>query len=717
MKSKIALLAVIAVAIGAYFYFGLGRYLSLDGFKAQQATLAALVDAHPWQSALAFFAAYVLVAALSLPGAAIMTLMGGAIFGFSRGLVLVSFASAIGATLAFLSSRFLLRDWVQAKFGERLKPINDGVTKDGPFYLFALRVVPLFPFFVVNLVMGLTSIKTWPFYWVSQIGMLAGTAVFVNAGTQLAQISSLKDILSPAILGSFALLGIFPIIAKKILDVLKGRKVYARFASVKPKSFDRNVVVIGAGSAGLVTSYIAAAVKAKVTLIEKHKMGGDCLNTGCVPSKALIKSAKLLSNMKRAEEFGFKSAKAEWNFADVMERVQRVIREVEPHDSVERYSQLGVECLTGSAKIVSPWAVEFTAADGAKQTLTTKNIVIAAGARPFVPPIPGLAECGYLTSDTVWNLRELPKRLVVLGGGPIGSELTQCFARFGSQVSQVEMAPRILVREDPEVSELVTKAFIKDGVAVLTGHKAKQVVVENGEKALICEVNGADVRLPFDQILVAVGRTANVTGYGLEELGIPTRPNKTVETNEYLQTLYPNIYACGDVTGPYQFTHVAAHQAWYAAVNALFGRFKKFKADYSVIPWATFTEPEVARVGLSESEAKEKNIPHEVTVFGLDDLDRAIADSEAHGFVKVITVPGKDTILGAMIVGDHAGDILIEFVTAMKYGLGLNKILGTIHTYPTLGEANKYAAGVWKRNHQPTKLLEWVAKFHAWERG
>jgi pyruvate/2-oxoglutarate dehydrogenase complex dihydrolipoamide dehydrogenase (E3) component/uncharacterized membrane protein YdjX (TVP38/TMEM64 family) len=717
MKSKVALLAVIAVAIGAYFYFDLGRYLSLDGFKSQQAALSALVTENPWQSALAFFGVYVAVAALSLPGAAIMTLIGGAIFGFSKGLVLVSFASTIGATLAFLSSRFLLRDWVQTKFGERLKPINDGVAKDGPFYLFALRLVPLFPFFVVNLVMGLTSIKTWPFYWVSQLGMLAGTAVFVNAGTQLAQISSLKGILSPAILGSFALLGIFPIIAKKTLDVLKGRKVYARFANVKPKSFDRNVIVIGAGSAGLVTSYIAAAVKAKVTLIEKHRMGGDCLNTGCVPSKALIKSANLLSNMRRAEEFGFKSATAVWNFADVMERVQRVIREVEPHDSIERYSQLGVECLIGSAKIVSPWAVEFTAADGGKQTLTTKNIVIAAGARPFVPPIPGLAECGYLTSDSVWNLRELPKRLVVLGGGPIGSELTQCFARFGSQVSQVEMVSRILVREDPEVSELVTKAFKRDGVAVLTGHKAKQVVVDNGEKALICEFNGADVRLPFDQILVAVGRTANVTGYGLEELGIPTRPNKTVETNEYLQTLYPNIYACGDVAGPYQFTHVAAHQAWYAAVNALFGRFKKFKADYRVIPWATFTEPEVARVGLSESEAKEKNIPHEVTVYGLDDLDRAIADSEAHGFVKVITVPGKDTILGATIVGDHAGDILIEFVTAMKYGLGLNKILGTIHTYPTLGEANKYAAGVWKRNHQPTKLLEWVAKFHAWERG
>ena len=717
MKSKIALLAVIAVASAAYFYFDLGRFLSLDGFKAQQATLSALVTAHPWQSALAFFGAYVAVAALSLPGAAIMTLMGGAIFGFSKGLVLVSFASAIGATFAFLSSRFLLRDWVQAKFGERLKPINDGVAKDGPFYLFALRLVPLFPFFVVNLVMGLTSIKIWPFYWVSQLGMLAGTAVFVNAGTQLAQISSLKGIISPAILGSFALLGIFPIVAKKILDVLKGRKVYARFASVKPKSFDRNVIVIGAGSAGLVTSYIAAAVKAKVTLIEKHKMGGDCLNTGCVPSKALIKSAKLLSNMKRAEEFGFKSATAVWNFADVMERVQRVIREIEPHDSISRYSELGVECLTGSATIVSPWAVEFTAAGGAKRTITSKNIVIAAGAQPLVPPIPGLADCGYLTSDTLWGLRELPKRLVVLGGGPIGSELTQCFARFGSQVSQVEMAPRILMREDPEVSALVTKAFQKDGVAVLTGHKAKQVIVENGEKILLCEHEGVDVRVPFDQILVAVGRTANVTGYGLEALGIPTRANKTVETNDYLQTLYPNIYACGDVTGPYQFTHVAAHQAWYAAVNALFGRFKKFKADYRVIPWATFTEPEVARVGLSETEAKEKKIPHEVTVYGLDDLDRAIADSEAHGFIKVITVPGKDTILGATIVGDHAGDILIEFVTAMKYGLGLNKILGTIHIYPTLGEANKYAAGVWKRNHQPTKLLEWVAKFHSWERG
>lgn len=717
MKSKLTILALIVAAIIAFFAFDLGRFLTLDYFKAQQATLAAYVEANPVQSALAFFAVYVAVAALSLPGAAILTLVAGAIFGFWTGLLVVSFASTIGATLAFLSSRFLLRDWVQSKFGERLKPINEGVAKDGPFYLFALRLVPLFPFFVVNLVMGLTPIKTWPFYWVSQIGMLAGTAVFVNAGTQLAQISSLKGILSPAILGSFALLGVFPIIAKKVLDWLKGRKVYAKWSHLKPKSFDNNVVVIGAGSAGLVTSYIAAAVKAKVTLIEKHQMGGDCLNTGCVPSKALIKTSRLLSQMKRAKEFGLQSATAEWNFADVMERVQRVIREIEPHDSVERYTGLGVECVQGTAKITSPWHVEVTLNDGTKKTITAKNIVVATGASPFVPPIPGLKEAGYLTSDNVWNLRELPKRLVVLGGGPIGSELTQCFARLGSKVSQIEMMNRILVREDPEVSEIVTKRFQEDGVAVLTAHKAKQVLVENGEKVLVCEHNGADVRVPFDQILVAVGRTPRVAGFGLEDLGITLRPNRTIESNEFLQTIFPNIYVCGDVAGPYQFTHTAAHQAWFAAVNALFGRFKKFKADYRVIPWATFTDPEVARVGLSETEAKEKGIPHQVTVYGIDDLDRAIADNEAHGFVKVITPPGKGKILGATIVGDHAGDILVEFVTAMKYGLGLNKILGTIHTYPTLGEANKYAAGVWKKANQPTKLLEWVRKYHAWERG
>jgi pyruvate/2-oxoglutarate dehydrogenase complex dihydrolipoamide dehydrogenase (E3) component/uncharacterized membrane protein YdjX (TVP38/TMEM64 family) len=711
---KLAVVAAVAVLVTLYFALDLGRFFSLDALKAQQASIEAYRAANPWLAAAIFFAAYVAVTALSLPGAAIMTLAGGAVFGLLWGLVLVSFASSLGATLAFLASRFLLRDWVKARFGPRLAAIDRGVEKDGGFYLFTLRLVPAFPFFMINLVMGLTPMRAWTFYWVSQVGMLAGTVVYVNAGTQLAGIDSLRGILSPALIGSFALLGIFPLIAKKIVDGVKARKVYARWT--RPTTFDRNLVVIGAGSAGLVTAYIAAAVKAKVTLIEKHKMGGDCLNTGCVPSKALIRSAKFLSHIARAEEFGFRRGiSADYSFAEVMERVQRVVRTVEPHDSVERYTGLGVEVVEGTAKLVSPWEVEFTRHNGATEKLSARSIVIAAGARPFVPPIPGIEEVGYLTSDTVWDLRELPKRLVVLGGGPIGCELTQAFARFGAKVSQVEMLPRLMIREDPEVSELVAARFRQEGIDVLLNHKAMRFVVENGEKALIADHEGREVRIPFDAVLVAVGRVANLKGYGLEEIGVAA--TRTIDTNEFLQTSYPNIYACGDVAGPYQFTHTAAHQAWYAAVNALFDPFKKFKADYSVIPWATFVEPEVARVGLNETEAKEKGIAHEVSRYDIDDLDRAIADSEAHGFIKVLTSPGSDRILGVTIVGEHAGDLIAEYVLAMKHGIGLNKILGTIHIYPTLAEANKYVAGVWKKAHAPEGLLRWVARFHAWRRG
>ena len=712
-KGRLALIAVIAIAIAAFFASDLDRFFTLEFFKSQQAAIGAFFNANPFETAAIFFVIYVVVTGLSLPGAALMTLVAGAIFGILWGTVIVSFASSIGATFAFLASRFLFRESIQTRFGANLKTVNDGIERDGAFYLFALRLVPAFPFFVINLVMGLTPIRTWPFYWVSQIGMLAGTIVYVNAGTQLARIESLSGILSPTLLISFALLGIFPLIARWIVNAIKARRVYARWQ--RPSHYDRNLVVIGAGSAGLVSAYIAAAVRAKVTLVEKHKMGGDCLNTGCVPSKALIKSARLLAQIRRAPEFGLKSASADFDFSDVMERVQRVVRTVEPHDSVERYTALGVECIEGEAKITSPWTVEVRTPAGAR-TLTTRAIVIAAGARPFVPPIPGIGETGFLTSDTVWQIRELPKRLVVLGGGPIGSELTQAFARLGSQVSQVEMLPRILIREDPEISELVIRQFRKEGINVLVNHKAKQFTRENGEKVLIAEHEGREVRIAFDQLLCAVGRVANTAGFGLEELGIPTTRARTVETNEYLQTLYPNIYACGDVAGPYQFTHTAAHQAWYAAINALFGRFRKFRADYSVVPWATFTEPEVARVGLNETEAKEKSIPYEVTTYGIDDLDRAIADGEAHGLVKVLTVPGKDRILGATIVGEHAGDLIIEYIAAMRHGIGLNKILSTIHIYPTLVEANKYAAGAWKKAHAPRKLLDWVERYHAWMR-
>jgi len=704
------MLAAIVALIAAFVVFDLGHYFSLDYFKSQQAAIKDFYTANPLATAAIYFAIYVAVTGLSLPGAAIMTLAAGAIFGLAWGTVIVSFASSLGATLAFLAARFVLRDSIQARFGDKLAAINRGIEKDGPFYLFTLRLVPAFPFFVINLAMGLTPLRTWTFYWVSQLGMLAGTIVYVNAGTEIAKVESLRGILSPGLIASFTLLGIFPLFAKWIVNIIKARQVYARWS--RPARFDRNVVVIGGGSAGLVTAYIAAAVKAKVTLIEKHKMGGDCLNTGCVPSKALIRTAKLLSHIRRAPEFGIKSAHAEFDFSDVMERVQRIIKTVEPHDSIERYRELGVECITGDAKITSPWTV---AVNG--RTIATRNIVIAAGARPFVPPIPGIEETGYLTSDTLWNLRKLPRRLVVLGGGPIGCELAQCFARFGSEVTQVEMLPRILIREDPDISDRVLARFRGEGINVLTGHRATQFRIENGQKVLLCEHDGSEVRIEFDELLCAVGRIANASGYGLEELGIPVSKTRTVETNEFLQTVYPNIYACGDVAGPFQFTHTAAHQAWYAAVNALFGGMKKFKADYSVIPWATFTDPEVARVGLNEQDARQQGVAYEVTTYGIDDLDRAIADEEAHGVVKVLTVPGKDRILGVTIVGEHAGDLIAEFIAAMRHGIGLNEILGTIHIYPTLAEANKYAAGAWKRAHQPKKLLQWVERYHAWMRG
>jgi len=710
---KLLLLVALALAIAAFFVLDLGRYFDLQTLKAQQSVIETYRTGQPLLAAALYFALYVLMSALSLPGAALLTLAGGAVFGLLWGTVIVSFASTVGATLAFLIARLLLRDWVAGRFGQRLQAIDAGVQREGAFYLFALRLVPVFPFFVINLLFGLTAMKASTFYWTSQIGMFAGTLVYVNAGTQLARLDSLSGLLSPGLLGSFVMLGVFPLLARRIIEAVRANRVYAGWK--RPAHFDRNLVVIGGGSAGLVTAYIAAAVKAKVTLVEKHKLGGDCLNTGCVPSKALISSAKLLSHIARAREFGIASATATFDFATVMERVQSVIRTVEPHDSAARYTALGVDVAQGAARIASPWEVEVTDEDGDKRTLTTRSIVIAAGARPFVPPIPGIDEVGYLTSDTVWNLRELPRRLVVLGGGPIGSELTQAFARFGAQVTQVEMAPRLLMREDPEVSELVVQRFRAEGIAVLTGHQAKAFVVENGEKILVAEHAGEEVRIPFDNVLVAVGRTANLKGYGLEELGMST--TRTVETNEFLQTRFPNIYAAGDVAGPFQFTHTAAHQAWYAAVNALFNPFRKFKADYAVIPWATFVEPEVARVGLNELEAREKGIPCEVTTYGIDDLDRAIADGEAYGFIKVLTVPGKDRILGVTIVGEHAGDLIAEYVLAMKQGIGLNRILGTIHIYPTLAEANKYVAGVWKRAHAPERLLAWVERFHAWRRG
>lgn len=709
-KLKLILVVVFAAVLAAYFTFDLGRFLTLSYVQSQLSAIQTYADQNFLSAAAIYFLAYVAITALSIPGAAVATLVGGAIFGLGWGTLIVSFASTIGATLAFLTSRLLLRDWVQSRFGSSLKAINAGVENDGAFYLFSLRMVPAFPFFLVNLLMGLTPIKVVTYFFVSQIGMLLGTAVYVNAGSELGQIESLSGLVSLPIVLSFALLGILPWITKGILGFVRRQKAPVKFA--KPKHFDANVVVIGAGSAGLVSSIIAAGAKAKVILIEKHRMGGDCLNTGCVPSKAIIRSARIADYIKRAAEFGIDGAKGHVNFAKVMERIQSVVKAIEPHDSVERYTSLGVECVAGEAMITSPWTVQV-----GERIITTRSIVLATGARPFVPPISGLDQVDYLTSDSLWDLRELPNRLLVLGAGPIGCELAQSFARLGAQVTVVDQAPRIMPREDEDVAELVMERFTREGVRVLTGFKADSF--ERDAQGGVLHVQGKNERmsLPFDKVLIAIGRKANVEGYGLEALEMPLTERGTIEVNEYLQTVYPSIYACGDVAGPYQFTHMASYQAWFAVLNAMLGGLKKFRINYKVVPWATFTDPEVARVGLSEQEAKEQGIEYDLTRYGIDDLDRAIADGEAHGFVKVLTAPGSDRILGATIVGYHAGELLTEFVLAMTHSLGLKKIAATTHIYPTLSEANRFTANAWRSARIPTNLLPWAERFFRWRRG
>lgn len=711
-RRPLIILALLAALVFTLWATGANEWLSLEQLQRQADALQAQVAARPLQAAALFFLGYVLVTALSIPGAAVMTLAAGALFGLLQGVVLVSFASTIGATLAFLVARFGFRDALRARFGERLRDIDAGIARDGAFYLLTLRLVPAFPFFLVNLLSGLTSLPLRTYYWVSQLGMLPATIVYVLAGTQLAQVRSLGDVLSPGLLGALVALGLLPLLLKALLGWLKARRVYAGHR--QPRRFDYNLIAIGAGSAGLVTSYIGAAVKAKVALIEKHRMGGDCLNTGCVPSKALIRTARLLAEAREAQKYGLNALQAEFDFATVMQRVQQVITKIEPHDSVERYTGLGVDVIQGEARLLSPWEVEV---DGRR--ISARSIVIATGARPLVPDIPGLDGVEALTSDTVWNLRTLPPRLLVLGGGPIGCELAQSFARFGAAVSLVEMAPRLLPREDAEVGALVAERLAADGVRVASGHRALRFepAADGKGGVLIAEADGAEERIAFDRLLLALGRTPNTEGFGLQELGVELGPRGHVAVDGWMRTNFPNILVAGDVAGPYQFTHMASHQAWFAALNGLLAPFWSFKVDYRVVPWVTFTDPEVARVGLSEEEAAARGIEVQVTRYGIDDLDRAIADSQDEGFVKVLTAPGSDRILGACIVGAHAGELLPEFVLAMKHGLGLDKILGTIHVYPTMSEANKYAAGVWKRANAPQAALRWAERFFAWRRG
>lgn len=715
MTRPVLLILVATLVLAGSWLLG-GQDVTLQSLRGHLAAVAEYQQQRPVLVAALFAAAYVAITALSLPIAVWLTLAGGALFGFWTGLAIVSFASAIGATLAFLAARYLLRDWVRARLGARAKGIETGLARDGAFYLFSLRLIPVMPFFATNLLMGLTPIRTRTFYWVSQLGMLAGTAVYVNAGTQLAALDSLSEIVSPPLLASFAALAVFPWIARAIVGILRRRRVYAGWT--RPRRFDRNLVVIGAGSAGLVSAYIAAATKAKVTLIEAGAMGGDCLNHGCVPSKALIRSATLAHQMRHAARFGLADTPPAVPFRAVMDRIRRVIADIAPHDSVDRYAGLGVDVLQGHARLIDPWTVAVTDPQGAERRLTTRAIIIATGARPVMPPLPGLDLVDPLTSETLWSRLadhdHAPRRLVVLGGGPIGCELAQAFARLRSDVTQIEMAPRLLMREDPEVSALVADALRDDGVTVLAGHRAIRCGIDGG-RWIEVERDGAARRIGFDQIIVAVGRSARLEGFGLDRLGIET--DRTIVTNAFLQTRFPHILAAGDVAGPFQFTHAASHQAWFASVNALFGTLRRFRVDDRVIPWATFTDPQIARVGLSETEARDRGIAVEVTRYDLADLDRAITDGAARGFVKVLTPPGRDRILGVTIAGDHAGDLIAEFVLAMKHGLGLNKVLATIHIYPTWAEANKAVAGTWRRAHVNPRLLALVERYHRWRRG
>jgi len=715
-RNRLLLVFTIAALVAAFFALGLDQYLSLESFQRRQQELDTFVQANLTASIAIYFLIYTFVTALSIPSAAVMTLLGGALFGVLIGTVVVSFASTIGATLAFLFSRFLFRDAVERRFAKTIERINDGIHRDGAYYLFTLRLVPVFPFFAINMAMAMTRLRAMTFAWVSLVGMLPVTIVFVNAGTQLARIEDPSDILSPELLGSFVLLGVFPLLTKKVTGFITMRRHMKTFA--KPVHYDANLVVIGAGSAGLVTAYVAAAAKAKVFLIEKDRMGGDCLNTGCVPSKALIRSARVASYFARAGDYGLSADNVRADFGRVMQRVRDVIGAIEPHDSVERYESLGVDCIAGEARIESPYSVRVN-----DRIITTRNIVIATGGTPTLPPIPGLDAVDPLTSDTVWQLERQPRRLLVLGGGPIGCELAQAFRRLGSEVTLVELSPRLLSREDPEVSTALVDRFEAEGIRLLLGHRADRFA-HHGEEAFVSctpsgdhAAGGASVEIGFDRVLVATGRRAITAGFGLEELGVELNADGTIAVNDYLQATYPNIYACGDVAGPYQLTHAAGHQGWYCAMNALFGRFWKFRVDYSVMPWAVFTDPEVAHVGITADEAREQNIDAEITRYGIDDLDRAIADGEARGFVKVITPKRGDRILGVTIVGAHAGDLIAEFVSAMRNGIGLRKILGTIHIYPTLAEANKFAAGEWQRAHLSPSLLRISARFNTWMRG
>lgn len=484
----------------------------------------------------------------------------------------------------------------------------------------------------------------------------------------------------------------------------------------KPKRFDRNLIVIGAGSAGLVSAYIAALAKAEVSLVEAHAMGGDCLNTGCVPSKALLHCARLAHSANDGARYGVNVSDVSVDFPAVMRQVRLAIQMIEPHDSVERFTGLGVDCIKGYARFVDPWTVDIARADGKTQRLSAKSFILATGAAPVIPELPGIEHSGYLTSETLWDAMAkratVPSRMIILGGGPIGCELAQAFQRLGAQVTIVEMAERLLLKEDEQAALLIAQTLWEEKVTLLTGHRA--VRFENGRNLVVQGPDG-ERTLEYDELVIAVGRKPRVAGFGLEELGLVK--DGRLKTDDKLRTDMPHILCAGDVAGNQQLTHGASHEAWYATVNALARPFKSYRADYRVLPRITYTDPEVASVGLTEAEAKAAGIAFDVTRYDLDDLDRAIAEGKLRGFVKILTAKGSDQIVGATIVGAHAGDMLTEITFAMKHKMGLRKIMQVVHPYPTWSEANKYAAGQYGLARQPAALQKWAERWFRWQRG
>ncbi len=708
--SRLLLLGILAAAVAAFFTLDLGQYLTLESIKANSGALHAKVQAYPWWSRSLFFIVYALLTALSFPGTVVLTLLAGALFGLLEGTLLVSLASNFGAVAAMLISRFLLRDWIQRRFGKQIAGINRGLARDGAFYLVSLRLIPIVPFVLLNPALGLTRVGLWTFWWTTQLGMLPGHAIYVNAGRQLVRIDSLSGILSPGMITTLVLLAVFPLVATRLLTSYKARLAYRGWR--RPKHFERNLVVVGGGTGGLATARIAASLCARVSLLERERLGGVAMHEGGVPARALRRQANRLHGL-RSDPRVASSLDVAGGFSQAMDDMQRLTRAAMKSASSEHYARLGVEVIMAEGRLSSPWTVE---AGG--RSLSSRAIVIATGSRPCVPPIAGLEAIEPLTCDNLWDLREPPGRLLVLGGGAGACEFAQSFQRLGCQVTLVSERETLLEQEDPEAAGVVLAALRADGVELQLGLAPLRVEVDGDECLLVCRRGEeGEQALPFDRLLLALGQHADIRGLGLDELGLRCGEDGSLEVDEYLTTRFPNIYAVGSVAGPYGAPHVAEHQAWYAAVNALFGDFKRFAVSERVIPRAVFTTPEVASVGLSEPEARAQGTEFDVTRVPLGALSGAIAEEAGEGFIKVLTERGKDRILGVSIVGEQASETLAGFVVAMKHKIGMNRLADTVHLGATLGDASRLLAETWQRQHRPLRLLRWAERLNRWRLG